>query len=653
MIEDIIKPNPDHNTPDEPRLLRSPNGQLELSVGIDESSTVWYELTVDGRPTIQRSRLVLLGPDDDNLLQVSGDVYFKERSHDETWEQPWGEQRFVRDHHNQLSLNTASFKIRFRLFDDGLGWRYELLGEGSQTIQREATEFNIDHSGAHAWWIPALGNNHYEHLYRRTTIPDIATAHTPLTIELGDGRFMTIHEAALYEYGSMNIVPTEHGLSSNITPIRSGEAAHITRPFNMPWRTVIVADRAIDLVKPKIMLNLNQPSRIDDTSWIEPTKFMGIWWGMFIGKYTWGSGPKHGATTRTSFKYLNAAKRLGIKALLIEGWNVGWDGDWTQNGDKMNLLLPYPDFDIQAVTSYAKSLGIDIIGHHETSGNIAHYERQLPEAYDYYRHHGVRYIKTGYVQPRLNTGDAHSSQVGVRHYQKTVELAAERRIMLDIHEPVKGTGIERTWPNLMTREGVMGQEYEGGAVTPEHTTVLPFTRLLAGPLDYTPGLFNLSGTARKVHTTLAKQLAYYVTMYSPMQMAADLPEHYHDQPAFQFISYVPINWEYTVPLDGAIGDFYVVARKDRDSDDWYIGAVSDENPRSIDLTLDFLPEHQHFSATIYRDATDAHWHDNPEAHVIEERQLSHGDQLMIDIAPGGGFAIRLTNQEVTPSPYPD
>lgn len=651
MIEDIKKPNQPHS-PQEPRVLHSPNGGLELRVGVDESATVWYELISGDKPTIGRSRLTLVDSEKRNLLAVQGRVNYQEKSRDETWEQPWGEQRFIRDHHHQLSLMTEDFAVHFRLFDDSFGFRYELFGDGAVTIKREETEFNIQKDGADAWWIPALGQNHYEHLYKKTTIDDIPTAHTPLTIELGDGRYLAIHEAALYDYGSMNLVPTEQGLTSHITPIKNGDVANIALPFTMPWRTVIVADKPFDLGRSKVMLNLNEPSKIADSSWVKPTKFMGIWWGMFISHFTWGSGPKHGATTHNAIRYINAAKQLGIKALLIEGWNEGWDGDWTQNGDKMNLMKPYPDFDIKTVTSYAKSQGIDIVGHHETSGNISHYEWQLPEAYDYYRHFGVRYIKTGYVHPRLNTGDAHSSQVGVNHYQHTVELAAERKIMLNIHEPVKGTGIERTWPNLLTREGVMGQEYEGGAVLPEHTAILPFTRLLAGPLDYTPGLFNLTGTERKVHTTLAKQLAFYVTMYSPMQMAADLPEHYQDQPAFQFITDVPISWDQTIPIDGVIGDYYVVARKDRDSDDWYIGAVSDEDSRSIDITLDFLPEHQHYQATIYRDGDDAHWRDNPHSHKIEHRRVTHGDSLSIQVAPGGGFAIRLTNQGKTSYPYP-
>src|SRR5690606_37760881 len=398
---------------------------------------------------------------------------------------------------------------------------YELDGEGEIDISREETEFNITHK-AKAWWIPALGQNHYEHLYKQTSLPDIDTAHTPLTIELPDSGYLAIHEAALYDYGSMNVVPTEDGLMSTITPLLNGNAARVGLPFNTPWRTIIFADSAPGLGNSKIMLNLNEPSKITDTSWIVPTKFMGIWWAMFIGYFTWASGDKHGATTGNALRYINAAKKLGISALLIEGWNQTWDGDWTKNGELMDHMQPYPDFDIHTVTSYAKSQGVDIVGHHETCGNISHYEWELPEAYDYYQHLGVRYVKTGYVAPRLNTGDFHSSQVGVRHYQKTVEMMAERKMMVNIHEPVKGTGIERTWPNLLTREGVMGQEYEGGAVTPEHATVLPFTRLLAGPLDYTPGLFNLSGTSRKVRTTLAKQLAFYVTMFSPMQMVADL-----------------------------------------------------------------------------------------------------------------------------------
>lgn len=630
--------------------LGSPNGQLSLRITVKDSH-VFYALNKNDQTIISDSKLALYKEDETCLLKVHGDIRPEESSFDETWEQPWGEQRYIRNHYNELALNTDTFTVRFRLFDDSLGFRYELHGQGSLTIKHESTEFNIPNDSS-VWWIPALGQNHYEHLYSRTGLQKIDTAHTPLTAELPNGSFLAIHEAALYEYGAMNLVPTEAGLSTNNTPLQDGIIARVTLPFNVPWRTVIVSDTAVGLGNSKIMLNLNEPSRIEDTSWIKPAKFMGIWWGMFIGAFTWSSGERHGATTANALKYINAAKQLGIAGLLIEGWNETWDGDWTQNGDRMNHMQPYPDFDIHAVTSYAKSQGVDIVGHHETSGNISHYEWELPEAYDYYKLLDVQYIKTGYVAPRLDTGDFHSSQIGVRHYQKTVELAAERKIMLDIHEPVKGTGIERTWPNLMTREGVMGQEYEGGAVTPEHTAVLPFTRLLAGPLDYTPGLFNLSGTSRKVQTTLAKQLAFYVTMYSPLQMVADLPEHYFDHPAFQFIKDVPTNWETTVPIEGVIGDYYVVARKDRNSDDWYVGGVTDEEQRSAKLDLSFLQEHRTYTMTVYRDAEDAHWAENNEAYTIEARQVTSQDSLEVTMAPGGGFAVSIRSANETPRPYP-
>ena len=633
------------------KTITSPNSKLKLQVGLSSDETIWYELDRNDKPVVRKSTLTLLDADGENLLRAQNDVSFSEDSFDNTWEQPWGEQRHVRDQNNELALMASNFTIRFRLFDDGLGFRYELRGEGDLTISKELTEFNVDTSSS-AWWIPALGGNHYEHPYKRTKINEIATAHTPLTIELPDKTYLSIHEAALYSYGALNIVPTEDGIVSNNTPLKSGNLAEVKLPFNVPWRTITVSETATGLTTSRIMLNLNEPSKIEDTSWIKPSKFMGIWWGMFIEHFTWETGPKHGATTANAFRYINAAKKLGISSLLIEGWNEGWDGDWTKNGDKMNLMKPTPDFDIHAITGYAKSQGVDIIGHHETSGNARHYEWQLPEAYDYYKHFGVRYIKTGYVSSKFNNEEFHSSQVGVEHYQKTVEMAAERKIMLDIHEPVKGTGIERTWPNLMTREGVMGQEYEGGAITPEHATVLPFTRCLAGPLDYTPGLFNLSGTSRKVSSSLAKQLALYVTMYSPLQMVADIPEHYEGQPAFKFIQDVPVNWETTIPLDGVIGDFFVTARKDRDSDDWYVGAVSDENARSIKIKLDFLSEHSNYLATVYRDTEETHWQTNPESHAIDHRRVSHGESLDVYLAPGGGCAVKIELEGKTNLPYP-
>lgn len=630
--------------------LLSPSSLMKLEVFIVDGQAQ-YRLIAGDREIIKASKLVIMSGGK-NIVSIDDDATVHESSFDETWEQVWGEQRLVRNNYNELVLQSKGASVRFRLFDEGLGFRYELAGEGEMVIDHEETEFTIE-SQSQAWWIPALGQNHYEHLYKKTPLSDISIAHTPLTIELSDGGYLAIHEAALYDYGAMNLVPTETGLKSAITPLHDGIVGKVELPFASPWRTVLFSETATGLGVSKIMLNLNEPSKIKDTSWVKPTKFMGIWWAMFVGYFTWGSGERHGASTTNALRYINAAKRLGISGLLIEGWNETWDGDWTRNGEIMNHMQPYPDFDIHMVTSYAKSQGIDIIGHHETCGNISRYEWELPEAYDYYRHLGVRYVKTGYVAPRLNTGDFHSSQVGVRHYQKTVEMAAERKMMLDIHEPVKGTGIERTWPNLMTREGVMGQEYEGGAVSPEHATVLPYTRLLAGPLDYTPGLFNLSHTSRKVRTTLAKQLAFYITMYSPMQMAADLPEHYEAHPAFAFIKDVPVNWDKTIPLDGVIGDYYIVARKDRDSDSWYVGGVTDEEERTVLCNLDFLEEHREYEATIYQDGPEAHYENNPEVYEIETRQVSSRDTLSLVMAPGGGFAVSIKPADERAYPYPE
>lgn len=635
-----------------PYILMSPNHQLSLSVSFD-TERWWYELRRNNQIVVRRSHLAIYGHDDHNFIAPpSTPVSHTTSSFDQTWEQPWGQQRYVRNNHNELLIEAGTYRLRFRLFDDGLGWRYELGGEGEAVIVREATEFNLP-LDASAWWIPALGQNHYEHLYNKTLLSEIAAAHTPLTVELDDTTYIAIHEAALYEYGAMNLRPNGEGLTSTITPLVDGSTAKVTLPFLVPWRTIVVAEKAHELTKSHLMLNLNEPSKIADTSWIRPTKFMGIWWGMFLGTMTWATGKKHGATTANAFRYINAAKRLGITALLIEGWNEGWDGDWIKNGHKMNLMQPAHDFDIHAVTSYAASQGVSIVGHHETSGNFQHYEWQLPEAYDYYKHYGVNYIKTGYVQGKLSTGDFHSSQTGVRHFQKTVEMTAERQIMVNIHEPVKGTGTERTWPNLMTREGVMGQEYEGGAITPEHATVLPFTRLLSGPLDYTPGLFGLTTEQRPVSSTLAKQLALYVTLFSPMQMVADLPENYLDHPAFEFIRNVPVSWDAMVPLDGVIGDFFVIARKDRDSEDWYIGAVTDENEREVEVNFDFLPPHSHFTVTLYRDAHDADWQSNPEAYEIEQFEVTHTSRRSIRLAPGGGFGARLIPEGYTPLPYPE
>lgn len=629
-------------TPYDQFAIKSPNTRLNLTIKI-ESGEIFYQLMKGEQSLCDWSKMTIFDDSGRNLLMAANtEMIQSEESHfDETWRQAWGETEFVHNNYHQFKITTEQFAIYFRLFDDGLGFRYELFGESELNIKSEQTEFNID-PAAESWWIPALQPERYEYLYKKTALREMPLVHTPLTIKRSERSYLAIHEAALYDYGSMNIRPHEKGLASEITPRVDGLAAKIRLPFKTPWRVIMVADSAIELTKSKIILNLNEPPKIKDISWVKPMKFMGIWWSMHLDYTTWDSGERHGATTLTAMRYINACKKLGIKGLLIEGWNEGWDGNWLENSDKMRHLQPARDFDIHVVSQYARSKNIELIGHHETVGNIAHYEYELPEAYEYYHQLGVKYVKTGYAAPRMTGGEFHHCQIGVSHYQKTVEMAAKNQIMLNIHEPIKGTGIERTWPNLMTREGAVTHEY-GFNISPEHTTILPFTRMLAGPIDYSSGLFKLQDLGRKkqIKTTLAKQLAFYITLYSPLQFVADLPEHYFGHPAFEFIRDVPVEWQETVPLLGEIGEYFVVARKDLKSADWYIGGITDQDPRDVELKLDFLDESADYRAKIYRDDETSHFDKNPQAFQIDERVVNRHEILALKMASGGGFAIKL------------
>ncbi len=416
-----------------------------------------------------------------------------------------------------------------------------------------------------------------------------------------------------------------------------------------------MADRAADLVPSTLGLNLNPPNALEDVSWVEPMKYVGIWWGMHINTVTWGSGPSHGATTENTRSMIDFAADNGFGGVLVEGWNVGWDGDWIANADQFSFTEPYPDYDLPALASYANERGVTLIGHNETSMGVENYERQLDDAFALYESLGIRALKTGYVGDKTAEGHAHHGQYMVRHWRRVIETAARHGIMLNVHEPIKDTGERRTWPNMMTREGARGMEYNAwgreGGNPPEHHTILYFTRLIGGPLDYTPGVFDIlisssDGAPRepeesRLRTTLAKQLALYVVFHSPLQMAADLPENYEGQPAFQFIRDVPVDWELSATLAGKIGDFVVVLRKDRDGPDWYLAAITDEEARSFDITLSFLPEGENFVAEIYADGEGAHWLHNPLPVAISTQAVDATSQLTLQLAPGGGQAIRI------------
>jgi alpha-glucosidase len=649
-----------------PATVVSPGKILSVTVGIDAERRPYYTVARNGDALIAPSRLGFLFT---NALRLERNLEIAtrtERSNDSTWEQPWGERRFVRDRFNELRLKfqeTAgpkrTFDVVFRVYDDGLGFRYEFPEQASLPtahIAEELTEFDVAQP-ATAWWIPAGEWNRYEYLYNKTPLTEVTQAHTPITIRTANGTHIAFHEAALVDYSAMWLRRVEgQRFKTHLAPAGSGSKVTRTAPFKTPWRTLQIADDAAGLVMSDLILNLNEPNALGDVSWVTPYKYVGIWWGMHIDTETWGSGPRHGATTKNTMRYIDFAARHGFRGVLVEGWNVGWDGDWFANGDVFSFTKPFADFDLEKLAAYAKKKGVRLIGHHETSGNIANYEAQLAGALDLYQRLGIDSVKTGYVADaggiKTKTPDGedlyewHDGQVMSRHHLKVVAEAAKRHLAVNPHEPIKDTGLRRTYPNWVAREGARGMEYNAWGIPPnppEHEANLVFTRMLAGPMDFTPGVLSLKGKGGiPIQSTIAKQLALYVVLYSPIQMAADLPEHYERYPKpFQFIKDVPTDWADTRALNGAVGDFVTIARKDRHSDDWYLGSVSDEEPRTLNVTLDFLDADRTYTAQIYRDGDEANWQTQPHSIAIESRRVKRGDPLAIKLAPGGGQAIRF------------
>jgi len=654
--------------PVELNSVASPAGNLHFTVS-DENGLPRWQVFWDGQAVVRPSALGMTfaaGRDFEAGLEIVG---VSQSSKDETWEQPWGERQFVRDHHNEMLVSFAhddgskAFDLRVRAFDDGVAFRYEVPDTGTRVITEELTDFGLDQE-AMAWWIKAGAYNRYEYLYETTPIADVHRAHTPFTAKLPDGPFISIHEAALVDYSGMWLNQRREGvLKADLAPRSDGGKVHIDGAFKTPWRTLQIADKAADLGNSDMILNLNEPNALGDISWIKPSKYIGIWWCMHIAECSWGSGEKHGATTERTQAYIDFAAEHGFDGVLVEGWNEGWDGDWFSNGEVFSFTQPYPDFDLEGLTSYAADKGVYLIGHHETSGNLTNYERQMEDAFALYQRVGIPAVKSGYV---ADAGDLvrhdengkkryewHDGQLAVDHHLKAIQTAAKYKISVNAHEPVKDTGLRRTYPNWLSREGVRGQEFNAWGVppnTPEHTTILPFTRMLSGPADFTPGIFDLTygkpfDQNPRVQTTLAKQLALYVVLYSPIQMAADLPRNYEARPdAFQFIKDVPVDWAETTVLDGMPGDYVVIARKDRNSEAWFLGAVTDENARTVEVPLDFLGDLP-FLATSYRDSEDADWLTNPYAYEIEEKSVDNTQTLSLYLAPGGGTAIALTPVE--------
>ncbi len=646
--------------------LSSPGAVLTVALTLDSDGRPGYSISRRGALVVEDSRLGFILADAPKLERNFTLTSSSTSSFDATWEQPWGERRFVRNHYNELRARLTennrlrrSLDIVFRVYDDGVGFRYEFPDQAqlrTVNIMAELTEFAIVEP-ATAWWEPGGEWNRYEYLYRRTPLNELSQAHTPMTLKAASGLHIAIHEAALVDYASMWLRRVEgQRLKAVLSPSSAGPPVQRTAPFTTPWRTLQIADNAAGLYMSDLILNLNEPNKLGDVSWFKPYKYVGIWWEMHLGTSSWSSGPHHGATTANARRYIDFAAKNGFRGVLIEGWNEGWDGDWFANGETFSFTRPYPDFDLKAVSDYARQKGVHLIGHHETSANIANYEAQLGDALDLYARLGVDSVKTGYVADaggvKAMGSDGrihyewHDGQVMSRHHLYVVTEAAKRHITIDTHEPIKDTGLRRSYPNWVAREGARGMEYNAWGNPPnppEHEANLVFTRMLAGPFDFTPGVLSLVGkNGQAIQSTIAKQLANYVIIYSPIQMAADLPENYARYPGpFQFIKDVPADWADTRVLNGEVGDYATIARLDRNSDNWYIGSVTDENARSLDIVLDFLDAGRDYQAQIYRDADDADWRTNPHAIVIESRKLRRGEHLTLKLAPGGGEAIRL------------
>lgn len=647
--------------------VSSPGNVLTVTVSLDNDGRPSYAVARSGMPLVAESRLGFLLTDAPKLERNFKASGIATRSVEETWEQPWGERRYVHNRFNELKVTLVektplarSLNVVFRVYDDGLGFRYEFPDQPQLrevNIGDELTEFAIVDRGT-AWWITGGEWNRYEYLYQRTALAEVGQAHTPITIRTERGVHIAIHEAALVDYSAMWLRRVEGTrLKAVLSPSSRGPKVSRTAPFTTPWRTLQIADSAGGLYMSDLILNLNEPNKLGDVSWVKPGKYIGIWWTMHLGEATWASGPKHGATTANAKRYIDFAAKNGFRGVLIEGWNEGWDGDWFANGETFSFTRPYPDFDLPAVAAYARRRGVHLIGHHETSANIAHYEQQLGAALDLYASLGIDAVKTGYVadaggvKALAEDGkihfEWHDGQVMSRHHLKVVMEAAQRHIAVNAHEPIKDTGLRRTYPNWVAREGGRGMEYNAWGNPPnppEHEANLVFTRMLAGPFDFTPGVLSLVGQGgRPFQSTIAKQLALYVVLYSPLQMAADLPENYERYPGpFRFIKDVPADWADTRVLNGEVGDYATLVRKDRNSADWYLGSVTDENARTLDVRLDFLDPGRRYRAQIYRDGDSADFRTDPHAITIETREVGRDDTLQLKLAPGGGEAIRLT-----------
>ncbi len=677
--------------------LKSPNEALIMRFLVSDTGEPTYALSFNGKSVIKTSNLGLELKGDTSLLKGFKVLNTETETFDETWTPVWGEEKEIRNHYNELAVTLIQqdtdriIVIRFRLFNDGLGFRYEFPAQKNLvyfTIKEEKTQFAMagDHN---AFWIPGDYDTQ-EYDYTTSKLSEIRSkfdkaytgnasqeafsktgVQTALMMKTEDNLYINIHEAALINYSCMHLNLDDKNmiLESWLTPDAKGDKGYMQTPCNSPWRTIMVSDDAREILASRMTLNLNEPCKIEDTSWIKPIKYIGVWWEMITGKSSWSytselPAIQLGVTDYTKVKpnnthaanntkvkhYIDFASKHGFDGVLVEGWNEGWE-DWFGNTKDhvFDFLTPYPDFNVKDIHNYAKSKGVKMIMHHETSGSTRNYERYMDKAYAFMKDNGYDAVKSGYVGDILPRGENHYSQWIINHYQYALEKAADYQIMINAHEAVRPTGICRTYPNLIGNESARGTEYQAfGGSQPNHVTILPFTRLIGGPMDYTPGIFEMDisklnpNNSSHVNSTIANQLALYVTMYSPLQMAADLPEHYEQfMDAFQFIKDVAVDWDKSVYLEAEPGHYITIARKEKGTSNWFVGNVNGKAPRTSNIMFDFLEKNKKYKAIVYADAKNAHYKTNPQAYVIKTITITKGSKLSQFSAPGGGFAISI------------
>ena len=681
--------------------LSSPNAELEMNFSLTDAGEPTYELTYKGKSVIKQSKLGLALKDSEDLLENFEVENSSKTSFDNTWNPVWGETKEIRNNYNELQVELIQkgtdrkLILNFRLFNEGLGFRYEFPEQKNLTyfvIEEEHSQFAMagDHT---AFWLPGDYDSQ-EYDYTTSKLSEISSkfdtavtgnasqeqfsntgVQTSLMMKSKDGLYINLHEAALVDYSLMNLNLDEETLvfESWLTPDAVGNKGYIQTPAVSPWRTIMVSDEATEILASNMNLNLNEPNKLEDTSWIKPVKYIGVWWEMITGKSSWAytdelpsvqlgktdyskttPNGKHAANTEHVKEYIDFASEHGFDAVLVEGWNEGWEDWFGKSKDYVfDFVTPYPDFDVEAIHEYAQSKGVKMMMHHETSGAIRNYERHMDTAYQFMNKYDYPAVKSGYVGDIIPRGEHHYGQWAINHFLYAVTKAADYKIMVNAHEAVRPTGLRRTYPNLIGNESARGTEFQAfGGSKPNHVTVLPFTRLIGGPMDYTPGIFEMDisklnpDNNSHVNSTLSNQLAMYVTMYSPLQMAADLPENYMKFPdAFQFIKDVAIDWDKSIYLEAEPGDYVTVARKAKNSSDWFVGNVNGESGRTTEISFDFLEKGKTYVATVYADAKDAHYKENPQAYEIKKYRLNNRSELKQYSAPGGGFAISIKEAE--------